>query len=233
MHSKSLQLLIATCVAGACSGDAADIPLPESSADAPSAFGPESGVVTAAEEVPDLRAARLRPLDPMTGDVEILYGHPDSAGQPFVIRIRELPGTIVPPHRHPVDEHITVVQGTWYFGLGEQFDSTALQKLGVGSYAFAPAGATMFAYSPELAVVQVHGIGPFHIQWRNAGHVLDEPGADAAFRYRRNQAVVTPRGTGRIRQGYRSGQIIQYEVLTDAGVHFMVSESELRPVSTP
>jgi quercetin dioxygenase-like cupin family protein len=168
----------------------------------------------------------------MTSDVEILYGHPDSVGQPFVIRIRELPGTIVPPHSHPVDENITIVQGTWYFGLGEKFDSAALQKLGTGSYAFAPAESAMFAYAPEGAVVQVHGIGPFHIRWRDAAQVLDEPGAEAAFRYRREQAVVTPHGTGRIQQGYRSGSIIQYEILTDAGERVMVSEDELRPASS-
>jgi quercetin dioxygenase-like cupin family protein len=69
------------------------------------------------------REFRVVPLGPMGGDVEILTGHPDSAGRPFVMRIRELPGTIVPPHSHPVDEHVTVVQGTWYFARGERFDS--------------------------------------------------------------------------------------------------------------
>lgn len=109
------------------------------------------------------RDPRTIPLGPMSGDVEVLYGDPDAEGQPFVMRIRELPGTIVPPHSHPVDEHITVVQGTWYFGVGESYDSTALKELKAGSYAFAPGGATMFARSPELAIVQVHGVGPFHI----------------------------------------------------------------------
>ena len=52
----------------------------------------------------------------------ILYGDPESPGQPFVMRIRELPGTVVTPHSHPVDEHITVLQGTWYLGFGETCD---------------------------------------------------------------------------------------------------------------
>src|SRR5215210_5428432 len=55
----------------------------------------------------DARAFHVAPLGRMSGDVEILHGHPDSAG-PFVMRIRELAGTVVPPHTHPVDEHITV-----------------------------------------------------------------------------------------------------------------------------
>ena len=91
---------------------------------------------------------RVLPLGPMTPDVEILFGDPERAGEPFVMRIRELPGTRIPLHSHPVDEHITVVQGTWYFAVGETWDSTALRELPAGTYAFAPAGATMFGYSP-------------------------------------------------------------------------------------
>ena len=53
---------------------------------------------------------RLVPIRPMSQDVEILYGDPESVGQPFVMRIRELPGGVIPPHRHPVDEHITVLR---------------------------------------------------------------------------------------------------------------------------
>lgn len=56
-------------------------------------------------------AHRLAPIHPMTDDVEVLYGDPEKSGEPFVMRIRELPGGIIPPHRHPVDENITVVQG--------------------------------------------------------------------------------------------------------------------------
>ena len=43
------------------------------------------------------------------------------------MRIRELPGTRIPLHSHPVDEHITVVQGTWYFAVGDTWDPARLQ----------------------------------------------------------------------------------------------------------
>ena len=96
-----------------------------------------------------LRESRIIPLKSMAGDVEILYGDPEVPGEPFVMRIRELPGTIVPPHSHPVDENITVVEGTWYFGLGEEYKAETLQELKAGSYAFAPKGSTMFGYSAD------------------------------------------------------------------------------------
>ena len=82
------------------------------------------------------------------------------------MRIRELPGGIIPPHKHPVDENITVLQGTLYFAVGEKFDRGAMKELKAGSYAFIPKGSTMFGWTPEAAIVQVHGVGPFHIHWR-------------------------------------------------------------------
>jgi quercetin dioxygenase-like cupin family protein len=185
-----------------------------------------SGVTSAAGSA-DTGAARVVPLEAMTGDVEFVFGHPDSVGRPFVMRIRELPGTIVPPHSHPVDEHITVVQGTWQFGFGERFDSTALQNLSAGSYAFAPAGTTMFGYAPAGAVVQVHGVGPFDIHWRDAAHVLGEAGAESIFDLRHGDEVSSPRGRGRVVAGYASGAIIQYEVQSSDGSRFMVSATEL------
>jgi len=111
----------------------------------------------------ETREHRVIPIKPMSQDVEILYGDPEKEGEPFVMRIRELPGTIIPPHKHPVDEHITVVQGTIYFAVAEKFDRAAMKEIKAGGYAFIPKGSTMFGHIPDGAIVQVHGTGPFHI----------------------------------------------------------------------
>jgi quercetin dioxygenase-like cupin family protein len=174
------------------------------------------------------REHRVIPLRPMSGDVEILYGDPEAIGEPFVMRIRELPGTVVPPHSYPVDEHITVVQGIWYFGLGEEFNPQALAELKAGTYAFAPKGSWMFGYSPEGAIVQVHGVGPFQINWHGGLKTLDDPNAKATFRFGRGAPVVSGRGTGRIVEGYASGKLIQYEIEGSNGERFMAHEHELR-----
>lgn len=186
---------------------------------------------TSAQQAVDL--SRIIPIAPMTQDVEILYGDPEKTGAPFVIRIRELAGGIIPPHRHPVDEHITVVQGTLYFAVGDKFDRAVLRELKTGSYAFIPKGSIMFGYTPDAAIVQVHGVGPFHIDWRSASgwhdglKTLDSPTAVTAFKFRRGDRVVTPRGTGRIRQGYDSGEVIGYEIDGDDGTLFMTEECEI------
>lgn len=180
------------------------------------------------------RAHRVIPIAPMSQDVEILYGDPEKVGEPFVMRIRELPGGVIPPHRHPVDEHITVVQGTLYFGVGEKFDYAAMKELRAGSYAFIPKGSTMFGYTPEAAIVQVHGIGPFHIHWRagkvwrNSLKTFDDPASASIFKFKKGERVIAKRGQGRIVQGYDSGEVIGYEILSEAGTLFMALEEELR-----
>jgi hypothetical protein len=189
---------------------------------------------TAAAQPEPAGGHRLIPLSPMSQDVEVLYGDPEKPGEPFVMRIRELPGGIIPPHKHPVDEHITVLQGTLYFGVGETFDRAAMTELKAGSYAFIPKGSTMFGYTPEAAVVQVHGVGPFHIHWR-AGHAwrdrlktLDDPDARSIFKFEKGEHVVSERGSGRIRQGYDSGEMVGYEIEGDDGTLFMAEEGTLR-----
>jgi quercetin dioxygenase-like cupin family protein len=196
---------------------------PHDSGETLPAFGAAAGVARADSGA----GARVVPLRPMTGDVEILHGDPEKAG-PFVMRIRELPGTKIPPHSHPGDEHITVVQGTWYFAIGERWDSASLRELKAGTYAFAPAGSTMFGYSRDGAVVQVHGTGPFDIHWRDGSKTLDDADGPDAFRFRKGERVQTPRGSGTIRQGYASGAIIQYEIQPDQGGPFMADEAEVR-----
>jgi hypothetical protein len=186
----------------------------------------------------ETRQYRIIPIKLMSEDVEVLYGDPEKVGEPFVIRIRELAGGIIPPHRHPVDENITVVKGTLYFGVGDKFDRAAMKEMKVGSYAFIPKGSTMFGYTPDAAIVQVHGVGPFHIHWR-AGNTwwdnlktLDDADAGTFFKFKKGERVIAKRGTGRIRQGYDSGEFIGYEVQRADGRLFMALENELRSSSS-
>jgi quercetin dioxygenase-like cupin family protein len=181
-----------------------------------------------AAQQPQLPEARFVPLRPLQTDSEVIFGDPEAAGQPFVMRIRELPGTIIPPHSHPVDEHITVVEGTFFFAVSDTFDLSLMKELRAGSYAFAPKGSTMFGASPDGAIVQVHGVGPFHIHWRDGFKSLDDPAAREVFRFRRGETVISSRGRGTVRQGYASGTHIQYEVELASGALVMETESALR-----
>jgi quercetin dioxygenase-like cupin family protein len=210
-----------------CACGAEPAPDAKPAAEAHGAFDAASGVRRAdGGAEPD--GARLVPLREMAGDVEILSGDPEKAGEPFVMRIRELPGSRIPLHSHSVDENLTVLEGTFHFAVGERWDAAALTELKAGSYAFIPGGSTMYGYSPDGAVVQVHGVGPFHIHWRGGLKTLDDADAGRTFAYRKGDAVLTPRGPGTIRQGYASGDIVQYEIVGAGGKPFMADQSDTR-----
>ncbi|MGI8400636.1 MAG: cupin domain-containing protein [Gemmatimonadaceae bacterium] len=188
--------------------------------------------------------AIFSPLRPMGSADETVYGDPEVPGALFVLRIRELAGTIVPPHRHPGGEHITVLEGTWYFGLGDRFDSAAVHELRAGSYAYVPAGAPMFAYSPGPVTVQIHGIGPFHQAFvdpllvlydsaRVGGATGVASGPGSPFQFQRGEQVVAPLGAGRIRQGYAAGSVIEYEIQADDGRLFMAQQGQMHRLKGP
>ena len=175
-------------------------------------------------------AAKLVPLTPMTEDAVVIHGDPEKAGEPFVMRIRELRGSFIPPHTHPIDEHITVLSGKVCLGTGPEFDRAKLQCLGPGGYAFFPQGTTIFGEVPVPGVVQVHGIGPFHLHWKYPLQTFESPDAKQAFKYRAGQRVRTKYGVGMIEKGWRSGPIIQYE--TRVGNELvMANETEVRLVA--
>jgi hypothetical protein len=56
---------------------------------------------------------------------------------------------------------------------------------------------------------------------------LDDPDAASIFKFKKGQSVVAKRGTGRIRQGYDSGEMIGYEINGDDGSLFAAEETIL------
>ena len=101
-------------------------------------------------------------------------------------------------------------------------------ELKTGTYAFAPKGTWMFGYASEGAVVQVHGVGPFQIHWHDGAKTLNDSDASSTFRLKRGDRVASPRGAGRVVEGYASGSLIQYEIEKSNGERFMAHEHELQ-----
>ena len=170
--------------------------------------------------------AKYVPFTALNEDSVVIHGDVEKEGQEFVMRIRELRGGFIPPHTHPVDEHITVLEGKVCLGTGPEFDRTKLQCLGPGGYAFFSKGTTIFGETTEPATVQVHGIGPFHLHWKYPLQTFESPDASQAFRYRAGQKLRTKYGVGTIEKGWRSGPIIQYETRVGSEL-VMVTESEV------
>ena len=163
----------------------------------------------------------------MTADV--LSGDPTTAGAPYVIRLHNYDNQVVPPHWHPEDEHIVVIKGRWALAHGDTFDRTRLKPLEVGDYAMVPKRMNHFAWSEGETVVQVHGIGPFKINFTDTWTRLTDPGADKVFKFRAEQAVRSPRGSGVIKAGFHSAKnkVTQYGVEKADGGRFFAFEDEL------
>lgn len=109
---------------------------------------------------------KWKPLHPGS-EIATVSGEPDKAGAPFVLRFRYHGVVKIPPHWHPTDEHITVLSGAFMVGMGERFDESSATELAPGSYALLPMKMAHYAWSKGDTVLQVHGIGPFMINYVN------------------------------------------------------------------
>jgi hypothetical protein len=158
-------------------------------------------------------------------------GDPDTPGAPFVIRIENVDGQIVFPHWHPEDEHIVVVQGTWYLGAGDRFSRSDLRELTVGTYALVPKKMNHFAWSQGATVIQVHGIGPFRINFVDDLKLLRNPGDASFFKFKAGDRVRGAKGTGVVRMGAHSQRekLTQYLVETTPNQGYATLEEDLQP----
>jgi quercetin dioxygenase-like cupin family protein len=112
-------------------------------------------------------------------DLAAVAGDPNAEGAPFVLRLRCADGTKIPAHWHPTDENVTVLKGTFLVGVGETFDESKLQTMNVGNFVSMPKEMRHYAMCKGETIVQVHGAGPFKVNWVNPSEV-QPPDAPAA-----------------------------------------------------
>ena len=94
-----------------------------------------------------------------------LLGDSTKGGE-WVDRVRIPAGSRVLPHTHPHAEVVTVIEGTWYFGLGEKFDEAKLEPYSAGSFIVIPADVAHFLATKEgPVIVQVSGHGMFRTHY--------------------------------------------------------------------
>jgi len=164
--------------------------------------------------------------------IEEVEGDRNKQGASYVIRIPNDDGTIVPPHRHPEDEHITVIQGAWYLGPGERFDRGVLEEMPIGAYARVPKAMAHFAWSRGETIIQVHGIGPFRTDFVEPVVFLSDPANQPHFKYKSGQRVLSQKGPGVIAAGGAcvKQQLVQYQIRRDEGALFVALEEDLTPI---
>jgi quercetin dioxygenase-like cupin family protein len=108
---------------------------------------------------------------PAGAKISVLEGDPSKDGF-FCMRLKLPDGYRIPPHTHPKTERLTVISGTFNFGMGERFDQNATRPMPAGSFGFWPAGMKHFVWAKGETVVQLHGVGPWQIVYLNP---VDDP----------------------------------------------------------
>jgi ChrR-like protein with cupin domain len=96
----------------------------------------------------------------------VLEGDPTKEGS-FVMLLRASDGYHILPHTHPKTERVTVISGTMFLATGENLALSAAKTLPVGTYGFWPAGMKHTAWFEGATVIQIHGTGPWQINYVN------------------------------------------------------------------
>lgn len=97
----------------------------------------------------------------------VVYGDPTKPGL-YATRLRAPNGLKVLPHTHPDDRIYTVLSGTLYLGVGEQWDESKLVGYPQGSVIFLPAKLSHFQYSKSGEyVIQINAMGPTDLTFIN------------------------------------------------------------------
>ena len=101
----------------------------------------------------------------------VVEGDPKQAGL-FTMRLKMPADYHIPAHWHPVDEHVTVITGTFNIGMGDVLDTAKGTTLPAGSFAVMLAKVNHFAWTTTETVIQLHGVGPWGIHYVNP---VDDP----------------------------------------------------------
>lgn len=92
----------------------------------------------------------------------VLEGDPSQKGV-FTLRLSLPPGFALPPHTHPVDERVTVLEGSVSVGFGAARAENGMRAFGPGSFYVNPPGVAHYVSSEQGAVLQITGEGPWRV----------------------------------------------------------------------
>lgn len=106
------------------------------------------------------------PSLPPGAKAAVLEG-PMNEAVPFTVRLKLPANYQVPAHWHPAIEHVTVISGAFHMGTGDKFDATKVMALPPGAVAIMQPGTTHFALTKEETIIQIHGIGPWVVNYVN------------------------------------------------------------------
>lgn len=118
-----------------------------------------------------IKASELewKPIASMAPGAKIALIEGDiSKAVPFTFRLKLPADYRVAPHVHPAYERVTVLSGAFHFAHGKVFDRDKTTALKPGDLAIMAPGDPMYGYTEVETVIQLHGTGPWGIEYINA-----------------------------------------------------------------
>lgn len=103
---------------------------------------------------------------PPGAKLAVIEGRMDQPG-PITARIMLPAGYHIPPHWHPGVERVTVLSGTFHYGMGDSADKTSVRPMPAGSVIVMPAEMRHYVWTREPTVVQLNVTGPWGIVYVN------------------------------------------------------------------
>ena len=103
---------------------------------------------------------------PPGAKVAVIEGKMSEEG-PITARLKLPPNYKIPAHWHPVVERVTVLSGTFNYGMGDKLDPQQTKALGPGSVVVMPPKMNHFVWTKEETVIQLNVNGPWGITYVN------------------------------------------------------------------
>jgi len=103
---------------------------------------------------------------PPGAKLAVIDGDPKVAGL-FTMRAKFPANYKVMPHWHPADEHVTILEGSLYMGIGEKVDENTAKEIPTGGFGVMNTGTRHYAFTKKECVLQLHGMGPWGITYVN------------------------------------------------------------------
>ena len=113
---------------------------------------------------------------PPGAQIATIVGDPSQPGEHYVFRAKLPDGYSVPPHWHPMEENVTVIQGVLALGFGERVDGDAMREWPMGAFVTLPRKRPHYNRMIGETVLQFHGVGPYDIVYVNP---QDDPTRDS------------------------------------------------------
>lgn len=93
-------------------------------------------------------------------EMAVLEGNPQGEDL-FTVRFRISGEFIMPPHTHPKDERVTVLEGNAYVAFGRDATRKDATKFGPGDYYVNAKHAVHTVWADSPTIIQITGIGPW------------------------------------------------------------------------